>query len=112
MARGRLKTPSLIENGHMPDIDGSPTQCRPRILLSVSLFTIRQPSVMRRLLLDGLLRQSVSSKSFHFDDLRGWVVLIEAGASEDPAIGERLSRETQALAARSGDLDLELCELI
>jgi DNA-binding NarL/FixJ family response regulator len=45
------------------------------------------------------------------DDLRGWVLLLEAGEAEDPVEGEQLARETRELAARSGDLDLELCSL-
>ena len=45
------------------------------------------------------------------DELWGWVLLLEAGEAEDPAEGERLARETRELAARSGDLDLELCAL-
>jgi tetratricopeptide (TPR) repeat protein len=45
------------------------------------------------------------------DDLRGWVLLLEAGEAEDPAEGEQLAREARNLAAGSGDLDLELCSL-
>lgn len=45
------------------------------------------------------------------DDLRGWVLLLEAGEGEDPSEGEQLAREARNLAAGSGDLDLELCSL-
>jgi ATP/maltotriose-dependent transcriptional regulator MalT len=45
------------------------------------------------------------------EDLRGWVLLLEAGETGDPGQGERLARETRELAAASGDLDLELCAL-
>lgn len=45
------------------------------------------------------------------EELRGWVLLLEAGEADDPGEGERLARETRELAARSGDLDLELCAL-
>ena len=45
------------------------------------------------------------------DELRGWVLLLEAGEAEDPVEGERLARETRELAVRSGDLDLDLCSL-
>jgi ATP/maltotriose-dependent transcriptional regulator MalT len=45
------------------------------------------------------------------DELRGWVLLMDADEADDPLVGERLARETRELAARSGDLDLELCAL-
>ena len=44
-------------------------------------------------------------------ELRGWVLLLEADETEDPAEGERLARSARELAAESGDLDLELCAL-
>jgi DNA-binding CsgD family transcriptional regulator len=48
---------------------------------------------------------------FELDDFRGWILLMEAGDAEDPAIGENLARESRDLAGRSGDFDLELCAL-
>ena len=45
------------------------------------------------------------------EDLRGWVLLLEAGEGNDPGEGERLARATHELAAESGDFDLELCAL-
>jgi DNA-binding NarL/FixJ family response regulator len=45
------------------------------------------------------------------DDLRGWVLLLEAGEAEDPVEGERIAREARELAVPSGDLDLDLCSL-
>ncbi len=45
------------------------------------------------------------------EDLRGWVLLLEADEVGDPAEGERLARATRELAAELGDLDLELCAL-
>src|SRR5688572_19562708 len=46
---------------------------------------------------------------FDLQDMRGWITLFDAGEASDPVEGERLSRETLALARDTGDLDLELC---
>jgi tetratricopeptide (TPR) repeat protein len=45
------------------------------------------------------------------EDLKGWVMLIEAGEGGDPAAIELLTRETLAFARAVGDLDIELCAL-
>ena len=50
-------------------------------------------------------------EEFELDDLKGWLLLIEAGEADDPVLGEELAREVRALASRSHDLDLELCAL-
>lgn len=50
-------------------------------------------------------------QEFQLDDFQGWLLLMEAAQAEDPARGEKLARDTQELAKRSTDLDLELCAL-
>ena len=50
-------------------------------------------------------------EEFELEDFRGWLLLLEAAEADDAATGEKLARETKELAARSGDLDLELCAL-
>ena len=48
---------------------------------------------------------------FGLDPLRGWILLLEAYAGDDPSLGETRAREARELARGSGDLDLELCAL-
>src|SRR5699024_11103920 len=43
--------------------------------------------------------------------LEGWVLLLRAHASADPAAAERWTGEARELARRFGDADLELCAL-
>lgn len=50
-------------------------------------------------------------EEFGLDELQGWLLLMEAGETEDPRAGETLARQARELARRSGDLDLELCAL-
>jgi ATP/maltotriose-dependent transcriptional regulator MalT len=47
---------------------------------------------------------------FGLEDLRGWLLLMEAYEA-DPVSSEGLAREAKKLAATSQDLDLELCAL-
>ncbi len=44
------------------------------------------------------------------DEMRGWVPLMQVDET-DPVRGEHLAREAKEWAAKSGDLDLELCAL-
>jgi ATP/maltotriose-dependent transcriptional regulator MalT len=44
------------------------------------------------------------------DEMRGWVPLLQADET-DPVHGELLAREAKDWAAKSGDLDLELCAI-
>ncbi len=48
---------------------------------------------------------------FELAPLQGWVLLMRAHDSGDPAAAERWAREARALAGRFGDIDLELCAL-
>ncbi|MFN2525812.1 MAG: LuxR C-terminal-related transcriptional regulator [Actinomycetota bacterium] len=48
---------------------------------------------------------------FELDDFRGWLLLLEAGEADDPALAEERARQAQAIAGDSQDLDLELCAL-
>ncbi len=43
--------------------------------------------------------------------LEGWVALLRAHDSADPVSAERLATDARELAARFGDIDLELCAL-
>lgn len=58
-----------------------------------------------------LARATRLVEEFGLEDFRGWLLLFEAAAAEDPATGEKLARETKELAGEAGDLDLELCAL-
>jgi DNA-binding CsgD family transcriptional regulator len=58
-----------------------------------------------------LARATRLVEEFELDDFRGWILLMNAAEAEDPAIGEKLTRESKELAGQAGDLDLELCAL-
>ena len=58
-----------------------------------------------------LARAARLVEDFGLDPLRGWILLLEAYDGEDPSFAESRSGEARELAARSGDLDLELCAL-
>lgn len=58
-----------------------------------------------------LARATRLVEEFELEDFRGWLLLMESAEAEDPAVAEKLARETKALAGRSGDIDLELCAL-
>lgn len=50
-------------------------------------------------------------EEFELEEVRGWLLLMQAEDAEDPDAGERLAEQARGLARRSGDLDLELCAL-
>lgn len=50
-------------------------------------------------------------EEFELAPLEGWVLLLRAHDSGDPAASERWAREARELARRFGDTDLELCAL-
>ncbi len=57
-----------------------------------------------------LARAARLIEEFDLADLRGWLLLMQAGEA-DPVNSERLAREARQLASGSGDLDLELCAI-
>ena len=60
----------------------------------------------------GWLRRAARLVEEHaIDELRGWIVLLEAGEADDPATVEERTREALASARELADLDLELCAL-
>jgi DNA-binding CsgD family transcriptional regulator/predicted negative regulator of RcsB-dependent stress response len=50
-------------------------------------------------------------EEFELAPLEGWVLLLRAHDSGDPAASERCAREARELGRRFGDADLELCAL-
>ena len=50
-------------------------------------------------------------EEFELEPIGGWVALLRAGGSADPAHAERLAREALASARGSADVHLELCAL-
>jgi DNA-binding CsgD family transcriptional regulator len=50
-------------------------------------------------------------KEFELAPLVGWVLLVRAHDTDDPALAEGWAREARDLARRFGDADLELCAL-
>jgi ATP/maltotriose-dependent transcriptional regulator MalT len=57
-----------------------------------------------------LARAARLINEFGLEHLRGWLLLMQA-CEADPVASERLAHEAKELAARSRDLDLELCAL-
>jgi len=58
-----------------------------------------------------LARAARLVEEFELAPLEGWVLLLRAHDTGDPAAAERWAREARELARRSGDADLELCAL-
>jgi hypothetical protein len=58
-----------------------------------------------------LARATRLVEEFALEDVRGWLMLMQAEDAEDPDVGENLAHQSRSFARQSGDLDLELCAL-
>jgi hypothetical protein len=58
-----------------------------------------------------LARATRLVEEFALEDVRGWLMLMQAEDAEDPDVGEKLAHQSRSFARQSGDLDLELCAL-
>lgn len=81
-------------------------------LLAIRLCIDYRASLGNATASDGwLARAERLVDEFELDSMRGWLPLLKAGPSADPAAGEARAREALGCAREAQDLDLELCAM-
>jgi DNA-binding CsgD family transcriptional regulator len=84
----------------------------PAVLAAMQLYFLSRVSLGNLAAARGWLGRAVRVVEEHaLAPLEGWVLLLRAHASGDPAAAEAWAREARELGRRLGDSDLELCAL-
>ncbi|HEX5503329.1 MAG TPA: response regulator transcription factor [Thermomicrobiales bacterium] len=88
---------------------GDPAQA---VLVAISLYFVHRISLGDSAVARGWLgRAARLVEELQLAPLAGWVLLLRAHDSDDPAAAERWARQARELAPHFGDTDLELCAL-
>lgn len=81
-------------------------------LAAVGLYFIYRVSLGNVAASRGWMRRAATLVDDHgLEDLAGWILLMRAHDSADPAVSESWARKAHDLARAGGDIDLELCAL-